>query len=276
MRKPSPAMIVALLSLFVALGGVAVAANGGSFILGQPNSATANTSLSAPVAGGKTLQLTNNDTSNAASTALGLNVASGHAPFTVSSKVKVTNLNADLLDGLDSTAFLPKDGTAANSAKLGGQLPSYYLQTTGKAADSDKLDGIDSTGYTQGGGRFYITHHEGVPGGTSGTLLDLPDVGTLTYHCHTNVSSPPNVYVALASDDLYLVWDNTFGHVDSSYPYNFLPGAYDTFTVHFLGSRPFNRTTFRKGVFVDVRFSAAWLSSTDKCVVEAIAQVFNF
>jgi hypothetical protein len=66
MRKPSPAMIVALAALFVALSGVGVAATGGNFILGQPNSATTNTSLSAPVAGGKALQLTNNDTSNAA------------------------------------------------------------------------------------------------------------------------------------------------------------------------------------------------------------------
>ena len=65
MRKPSPAMIVALLALFVALGGVGVAATGGNFILGQSNTATANTSLSSAVVGGKALQLTNNDASNA-------------------------------------------------------------------------------------------------------------------------------------------------------------------------------------------------------------------
>jgi hypothetical protein len=60
MRKPSPAMLVALAALFVALGGVGIAANGGNLILGQSNSATSQTSLSAPVAGGKSLQLTNN------------------------------------------------------------------------------------------------------------------------------------------------------------------------------------------------------------------------
>ena len=32
-------------------------------------------------------------------------VATGTAPFTVSSSTKVNNLNADLLDGLDSTYF---------------------------------------------------------------------------------------------------------------------------------------------------------------------------
>jgi hypothetical protein len=98
-------MIVALLALFVALSGVGMAANGGNFILGHSNSASLNTSLSAPVAGGRALQVTNNNTSNAASTALGLTVATGHAPFTVNSGVKVTNLNADTLDGLDSSAF---------------------------------------------------------------------------------------------------------------------------------------------------------------------------
>ncbi len=106
MRKPSPAMMVALASLFVALSGVGVAATGGSFILGQSNAATTNTALSAPIAGGKTLSLTNADTTNVASAALGLTVASGHAPLTVSSTGKVKNLNADLLDGIDSAGFL--------------------------------------------------------------------------------------------------------------------------------------------------------------------------
>ena len=31
----------------------------------------------------------------------------GHAPFTVNSGTKVANLNADKLDGLDSTSFVP-------------------------------------------------------------------------------------------------------------------------------------------------------------------------
>ena len=50
MRKPSSATVIATVALFVALGGVGVAATGGNFILGQSNTATTNTSLSAPVA----------------------------------------------------------------------------------------------------------------------------------------------------------------------------------------------------------------------------------
>ena len=83
---------------------MALAATGGNFILGQPNSASSTTSLTAPVAG-KGLQVNNNSTGTGA-TALGLNVASGHAPLTVNSGTKVANLNADKLDGKDSTQFL--------------------------------------------------------------------------------------------------------------------------------------------------------------------------
>lgn len=98
------ANVAATLSLFIVLGGTAYAATGGNLILGKPNTAANTTSLSAPVSG-KALQVTNTGTV-ASSTALGLNVASGHPPFTVNSGAKVTNLNADTLDGLDSTALV--------------------------------------------------------------------------------------------------------------------------------------------------------------------------
>jgi hypothetical protein len=139
MRKPSPSMIVALVALFVALGGAGVAANGGNFILGHSNSASKGTVLSAPVAGGKALQVTNANTSNAASTALGLNVASGHAPFTVNSGVKVANLNADLLDGLDSSVFQQRvGGTCASGSAVSGvnMNGSVTCQTVGSDAYS--------------------------------------------------------------------------------------------------------------------------------------------
>lgn len=98
------ANVVATLALFLVLsGGVTIAATGGSLILGKSNSASSQTSLSAPVAG-RALQVTNTST-GAGATALGLKTASGHPPFTVNSGAKVTNLNADKLDGFDSTAF---------------------------------------------------------------------------------------------------------------------------------------------------------------------------
>jgi hypothetical protein len=61
--------------------------------------------------------------------ALGLAVDSGKPPFTTNSGTKVDNLNADRLDGHDS---------------------SYFLPVFGKAADANALDGIDSSGFIEG------------------------------------------------------------------------------------------------------------------------------
>jgi hypothetical protein len=97
--------MVGYIALFIALGGTAYAATGGNFILGMPNSASSKTSLSAPISD-KVLRLTNTSTA-AGATALGLSVGSGRPPFTINSATKVASLNADKLDGKDSSAFLP-------------------------------------------------------------------------------------------------------------------------------------------------------------------------
>jgi hypothetical protein len=67
--RPSPAMIVALIALFVALGGAGMAATGGNFILGQSNSANATSSLSGTTAGPQ-LKVSNASSSNQAITAV--------------------------------------------------------------------------------------------------------------------------------------------------------------------------------------------------------------
>jgi len=93
------------LAVFLVLGGTTYAATGGSSILGQPNTASSKTVLSAPISD-KALSLANTST-NPGATALGLNVARGHAPFTVNSDTKVPKLNADKLDGRDSGVLMP-------------------------------------------------------------------------------------------------------------------------------------------------------------------------
>jgi hypothetical protein len=95
------ANVVSLIALSVALGGTTYAATGGNFILGQSNSAGATTSLTSGTTG-PALKLTNTNSGTGAK-ALALNVASGHTPFSVNSATKVTNLNADKLDGKDIT-----------------------------------------------------------------------------------------------------------------------------------------------------------------------------
>jgi hypothetical protein len=51
-----------------------------------------------------------NNTPGTGATALALKVASGHAPFTTNSGTKVANLNADKLDGIDSTGLIQGQG----------------------------------------------------------------------------------------------------------------------------------------------------------------------
>jgi hypothetical protein len=114
---------VGYIALFVALGGTSYAATGGNFILGKPNSAGSTTSLSAPVAG-KALQVTNTST-GAGATGLGLSVASGHPPLTVNSGTKVAKLNADLLDGADSSAFLSRAKVKWARVELDGTLGAH-------------------------------------------------------------------------------------------------------------------------------------------------------
>jgi hypothetical protein len=67
------------------------AANGGPLVLGHKNSATKTTTLK-----------------NSKGTALSLKSKSGKAPFKVSNNTLVTKLNADLVDGLDSSALQSK------------------------------------------------------------------------------------------------------------------------------------------------------------------------
>lgn len=103
--RPSRAMVVALLALGVALGGQNAYATVKTFMLGTSNSSDAPTTVTAtstwPTTGSQRLLQLTNTNATAGATALGLNVATGHAPFTVNSATKVTNLNADKLDGID-------------------------------------------------------------------------------------------------------------------------------------------------------------------------------
>jgi hypothetical protein len=95
-------MAVALVALFVALGGTAVAVTGGNFVLGQPNTADHQTALTSSGDGAPALAITNTGTS-AGSVPLKLTAPAGMAPFQTNSTTKVAHLNADQLDGLDST-----------------------------------------------------------------------------------------------------------------------------------------------------------------------------
>jgi hypothetical protein len=158
--RPNHATVVAYLALFVALGGTTYAATGGNFILGQSNSADAVTSLARTGANaGKGLQVSNTSTTTGA-TALGLNVASGHAPFTVNSGTKVANLNADELDGLNSTAFARNGSEAWHEVQ-----PAESPEPAFNANNSCGWRNFDPTGHSTAAflrDRFGFVHLKGI------------------------------------------------------------------------------------------------------------------
>jgi hypothetical protein len=141
----SHATVVAYLALFMAMGGTAFAATGGTFTLGKSNSANQVSTLTSTTG-----------------TALSLRSPSGEAPLAVNRSVVVKNLNADLLDGYDSTrlARLGTTNTAARTTlanpdgvplRLTPKAGSAPLQTASKVRvanlNADLLDGKDSTAF---------------------------------------------------------------------------------------------------------------------------------
>jgi hypothetical protein len=85
-RKNRHAVVVAYLALFMSLSGTAVASSGSPLILGQSNQSGTTTIVT-----------------SASGSPLSLNAPTGKAPLLVNSTAKVSKLNADLVDGLDST-----------------------------------------------------------------------------------------------------------------------------------------------------------------------------
>ena len=123
-RYPSPSLVVSVIALVIALGGAGYSATGGNFILGNSNSASTPTLLQGPIAT-RTLQV-NNGSTTAGATALSLSVVAGHPPMKVNSSTKVANLNADKLDGLDSTHFSQKTVIPFNLAPGANSTPIAF------------------------------------------------------------------------------------------------------------------------------------------------------
>jgi hypothetical protein len=120
---------------------MAFGANGGNFILGQNNAATALTRLAGNVPGGPALQVINNET-DAGSRGLQVNVAPDKAPILVNSTAgKATNLNADQLDGRDSTGFY------AAGSKVDDSSHADSADSATSAQNADELDGKDSSDF---------------------------------------------------------------------------------------------------------------------------------
>ena len=156
------ANVVSLLALSVALGGTTYAATGGNFILGQSNSASSPTALSAGTTG-PAFKVTNTSTGAAGS----FNVAAGHPPLAVNSSTKVANLNADKLDGTDSSAFLTRSKVKWARVEFDGTLGAH--------------SGVTAVNhYTQGGYRVTFDQDVSSCAYSATTAKDYPAIGALS------------------------------------------------------------------------------------------------
>ena len=108
-----------------ALAGTGI---GGVFGLGALNRVNVSTVLEGST-NGQQLRVVNNATSGRGTTGIGIQTARNVPPLAVDSTTKVTNLNADLLDGRTSTAFVAG----------GGHITSARLEETVPGADATVL-----------------------------------------------------------------------------------------------------------------------------------------
>jgi hypothetical protein len=131
-----------LVAVVLGAASTALAADGDFFKIGRNNKASSVSTL----------------TKSGTGPALSLNVGSGGPPLAVNSNARVTNLNADQLDGAEASSFLPANG---------------------KAVDADKLDGLDSRAFLKSG--IYVRGGESETFGTP-----LPDgKRKIEAHCLT-------------------------------------------------------------------------------------------
>lgn len=107
------------LGSIAAANGVAYAATGHAFVLGESNLASTTTTLTRTTNG----------------VPLVLNARSGYAPLAVNSTKRVTKLNADMVDGLHASSLqlhaikylLPTTASGTAVVNLSGLAPGVYL-----------------------------------------------------------------------------------------------------------------------------------------------------
>lgn len=129
--------LAVILAMVAGVASNALAANGQNLIIGNGLSDTLNNVATLPTklrmrgtADGPALQVTQQSTGAAAS-GVGVTVPSGKAPITVNSAAgKATNLNADRLDGQSANAFLGASGKASDADLLDGRDSSGFVPTT--------------------------------------------------------------------------------------------------------------------------------------------------
>jgi hypothetical protein len=120
--RPTAPTVISVFALFVAMSGTAVAATGGSFILGKSNGAISVSSLT-----------------NTKGTALSLSSPAKAPALRVSNGVQIPNLNASELGGISQAGFV----------QGGGRVVTAEVElTVGQSATLFKLAGYGDFGAT--------------------------------------------------------------------------------------------------------------------------------
>jgi hypothetical protein len=188
--------VVTALTLATASVAVAGSGIGGVFNLGVTNTVNAITKLTGNVAG-PSLQIINNST-NAAATALNLQVATGKTPMKVNSATKVANLNADRVDGKDG--FLD-DTTYEVFKSFTGTANAYDTDNISCDAEDRVLSGgyflqsgVDSNvTLEEAAGNTYFFEVLSGPSAETGTIFALcaDQDGDLAGTAAANVADSP-------------------------------------------------------------------------------------
>lgn len=170
-------LLTMMVALTLATATPAIAANGQPLIMGVlTNSATAVTRLTANIAN-PALQIINTNTSG---TALQLVTNANRPPMVVNSATKVTNLNADKLDGKDSSQL--KASCPTGTKPLGGAcIETTVRGTANLATASSTCAGIGrrlTTGAELDSFRQQPNTTIGVAGGNEWSGDIIVDAGT--------------------------------------------------------------------------------------------------
>jgi hypothetical protein len=175
-----------IVAVVLGVATMAFAGNGQPWTLGQKNTATAITNLGGSAGvDGPMLQLTNRD-AGSDDTAVDLNVQSGEPPIDVNSTTKVSQLNADQLDGLSSGAFAAAyerivvvSPVGTNNAQNGQALLNALASITDASANKPYLLYIEPETYDLGNGSL-----------TMKPFVDIEGSGELNTVITSDVSDP--------------------------------------------------------------------------------------
>jgi hypothetical protein len=150
MKRPSPSFAVSLLALFVALGGsgyAAVRVNGRTIL----DRSISGSKLKHNTLTGRQIDESRLGQVPSAADSDFLNGRPAGAYVLADGGTAANAKNAQTLDGLAASAFLPAGGTAVNAGALGGQPASAFLGAGATAVNAAKLDGLDSSAFAAAG-----------------------------------------------------------------------------------------------------------------------------